>query len=506
MTNKYNLNNKKIIEYIFFRGSILNQNGIGISIDELNQLAQENMDIDLPLEELKKRVDKKFEKYSINQTTRLFNNINNINKFRNYKDDFARIMVKYGVQNSGILINPPLSYYDFESDNKNQAYEINHYIAMIKDLNKNNQNNNFYCGMIIPYEEDKEQYYAEIRKKIDYAVYQIDLKNNTYDEAITTACHALSTGIYDFIDIPQRFFEIDFKNSQYSYSDNLEKYKISCFQICKESAELNVPIHVDLNIDNDLTKVFLEVAKNTKVKLIISNELLNKNLLELKAYNILENNYNPVLARKNNPRLDELLKHILENNDTYDTIYALKIFDDVIISLDNLKKPLKEVKEEINSLIKTILNKKTVLIHEKISNIENQMQNLKDKKETKVEYEQLKFQIEYYASAYKKLEDLIFIMTDAVNSSIDELRCNSFVDLRECVYNLLENKLTYYTPKRNETAMKVLKIADKNKVNTVNKKLKKNSSGFASLIIIIVILFSVLALGFTLGHFIKTIR
>lgn len=250
--------------------------------------------------------------------------------------------------------NPDLEFPD--EDHRMMLSEVDGYIASINKMKQENPDMTILAGFEAEFDPMKESFLGEMREKVDYMILgQHFVKNgmqmvsqkgnpNYPLEYAQMVCKGIESGLFDIVAHPDCFMEFRDTISD----ENKASFEANCIKashmICQKEAEMGIPI--EINLGNALNNQFLndgnlgiphplfwQIAKDYDVKVlkgvdahdlsafknIPQAEHLIGNIEQMVSDKLIQGNYNPVIARQNNPKLQEAYKSHQAVALTYET-------------------------------------------------------------------------------------------------------------------------------------------------------------------------------------------
>lgn len=235
--------------------------------------------------------------------------------------------------------------------------DVDEYIASIRELQQENPTMKIMCGFEAEFDPMKEQFLGELRDKVDYMILgqhfvpygmsQVPQRNNPnypiqYAEML---CKAMESGIFDIVAHPDIFMEFrDSLDTEEKKTLFMQNAKIASQAICNKAKELGIPIELNFGginkgkimQDGQLAyphSEFWQIAAETGVSVLYGVDAhtpeqfitMGKDkekadmIIEPSKLNLVDKNYNPVEARRNNKRLQELYQQGQSKALTYET-------------------------------------------------------------------------------------------------------------------------------------------------------------------------------------------
>lgn len=250
---------------------------------------------------------------------------------------------------------PELAYQD--SEHQMHISEVDEYVESIRNLQAENPDMKINVGFEVEFDPMKEQFFGELREKVDYMILGqhfvpssngLVKKNNNPDYPIKYAnmlCKAMESGIFDIVAHPDIFMEyrdsLASEEAKRQFDDNAV---VASHMICNKAKEIGIPIELNFaGIDKGQMMsdgkysyphpTFWKIASETGVQVLygvdahdpsqfdkmVWNKKIADQIIDPEKLNIVSPNYNPVEARKNNSKLQELYTKGQQLATTYET-------------------------------------------------------------------------------------------------------------------------------------------------------------------------------------------
>lgn len=250
---------------------------------------------------------------------------------------------------------PESAYQD--SEHQMHISEVDEYVESIRNLQAENPDMKINVGFEVEFDPMKEQFFGELREKVDYMILGqhfvpssngLVKKNNNPDYPIKYAsmlCKAMESGIFDIVAHPDIFMEyrdsLASEEAKRQFDDNAV---VASQMICNKAKEIGIPIELNFaGIDKGQIMsdgkysyphpTFWKIASETGVQVLYGvdahdpsqfdkmgwNKKIADQIIDPEKLNIVSPNYNPVEARKNNSRLQELYIKGQQLATTYET-------------------------------------------------------------------------------------------------------------------------------------------------------------------------------------------
>lgn len=263
-----------------------------------------------------------------------------------------------GITQLGFSDHVPVPELEYQDDSQRMHIsEVDEYIASIRSLQQQNPDMKINVGFEAEFDPMKEQFLGEIREKVDYLILgqhyvsnglsREQQKDNPYYplQYANMVCKAMESGLFDIVAHPDIFMQfrdsLDSEEAKHLFDTNAQ---LASQAICDKAKELGIPVELNFaGIDKNQVMsdgeysyphpMFWKIASETGVQVlygvdahtpkqfetIMGNKKVADKIIDPKTLNIVAPNYNPVEARKNNPKLQELYAKGQEKALTYET-------------------------------------------------------------------------------------------------------------------------------------------------------------------------------------------
>ena len=405
---------------------------------------------------------------------------------------------------------PELAYQDPE--HQMHISEVDEYIESIRHLQAQNPDMKINVGFEVEFDPMKEQFLGELREKVDYMILGqhfvpssngLIKKNNNPDYPLKYAemlCKAMESGIFDIVAHPDIFMELrDSLASEEAKRQFDDNAVVASQMICNKAKEIGIPIELNFaGIDKGQIMsdgkysyphpTFWKIASETGVQVLYGvdahdpsqfdkmgwNKKIANQIIDPGKLNIVSPNYNPVEARKNNSRLQELYTKGQEHATTYETNLATQLVSGMLsefpdtTEMDNLL--LVEVGQkfdQVSTAMKEEAKKREISIAEKIEKLSA------DKKlsptEMKFQLEREKQTLQHTEETHVNRQDVLNKIKQAFQYSI-EIGCKSKQDVISTVSKITEANTT----KNESTREKMLASIERTKQSSSEKPLQQH--------------------------------
>ncbi len=261
-----------------------------------------------------------------------------------------------------------------DEDHRMLLFEVDGYIASINKMKQDNPDMTILVGFEAEFDPMKESFLGEMRDKVDYMILgqhfvtrglqNVPSKNNpNYPiEYANMVSKAIESGIFDIIAHPDYFME--FRDTIVTEEDRKlfdENSIIASQIICEKARDMGIPIEINLSpalnnqvlSDGKLTyphPTFWKVAQEidglqvlkgidahdlSAFKNVPQAEQLISNIEQMVSDKLIQGSYNPVIARQNNPKLQETYTRNQESALTFETHMISQIVNGTLGSVED---------------------------------------------------------------------------------------------------------------------------------------------------------------------------
>ena len=231
-----------------------------------------------------------------------------------------------------------------DEDHRMLLFEVDGYIASINQMKQDNPDMTILVGFEAEFDPMKESFLGEMRDKVDYMIL------------------GQHFGIFDIIAHPDYFME--FRDTMVSEEDKklFDENAILASQIiCEKARDMGIPIEINLSpaLNNQILsdgnlafphptfwKVAQEIDGLQVLKGVDANDLgafkrvsqaeqLLGNIEQMVSDKLIQGSYNPVIARQNNPKLQEAYRTHQESALTFETHMISQIVNGTLASVED---------------------------------------------------------------------------------------------------------------------------------------------------------------------------
>lgn len=283
--------------------------------------------------------------------------------------EYVEYAKQVGITQLGFTDHVPVSELEYQdSEQRMHIYDVDEYITSIHQLQQENPTMKIMCGFEAEFDPMKEQFLGELRDKVDYMILgqhfvpygmsKLPQKNNPeypiqYAEML---CKAMESGIFDIVAHPDIFMQFrDSLDTEEKRNLFMQNAKIASKAICNKAKELGIPIELNFGginkgkimQDGQLAyphSKFWQIAAETGVSVLYGVDAhtpeqfitMGKDkekadmIINPSKLNLVGKNYNPVEARRNNKKLQELYEQSQAKTLTYETHLISQITSGII--------------------------------------------------------------------------------------------------------------------------------------------------------------------------------
>lgn len=429
--------------------------------------------------------------------------------------EYVEYAKQVGITQLGFTDHVPVSELEYQdSEQRMHISDVDEYITSIRQLQQENPNMKIMCGFEAEFDPMKEQFLGELRDKVDYMILgqhfvpygmsKLPQKNNPeypiqYAEML---CRAMESGIFDIVAHPDTFMQFrDSLDTEEKKNLFMQNAKIASQAICDKAKELGIPIELNFGGINKGTIMqdgqlayphseFWQIAAETGVSVLYGVDAhtpeqfitMGKDkekadmIINPSKLNLVDKNYNPVEARKNNKKLQELYEQSQAKTLTYETHLISQITSGIIdripdeefspetfsymseyalanVSQDSTKKASERDKTTI-SKIETISSDPNLTPQEK-----------------SFQLNRAKATIEHTNDTLSQQQSALERAKESINTSI-EMGCQSKAEIKNTVIQLTEGKTTKKEEVRNTMANNIQRTHQINNGMSVNQQTK----------------------------------
>ena len=272
--------------------------------------------------------------------------------------EYVEFAKRNGIKQLGFSDHVPVPELEYQDDEQRMHLsDVEEYIKSIRTLQNENPDMKILCGFEAEFDPMKEQFLGELREKVDYMILGQHFVSNGIHKASQTnnpnypieyanmLCKAIESGIFDIVAHPDIFMQfrdsLETEEAKRLFDQNA---MIASQAICDKAKEIGIPIELNFaGIDkNQVMKdgefsyphsIFWKIAEETGTQVLYGVDAHNPSQFDAMDYkkevidkivntsklNFVSQNYNPVVARQNNKKLQELYEKGQAKSLTYET-------------------------------------------------------------------------------------------------------------------------------------------------------------------------------------------
>ena len=403
---------------------------------------------------------------------------------------------------------PELAYQD--SEHQMHISEVDEYVESIRNLQAENPDMKINVGFEVEFDPMKEQFFGELREKVDYMILGqhfvpssngLVKKNNNPDYPIKYAsmlCKAMETGIFDIVAHPDIFMEyrdsLASEEAKRQFDDNAV---VASQMICNKAKEIGIPIELNFaGIDKGQIMsdgkysyphpTFWKIASETGVQVLYGvdahdpsqfdkmgwNKKIADQIIDPEKLNIVSPNYNPVEARKNNSRLQELYTKGQQLATTYETNLTQLLVFRMLSGFPETTRMDELLPGEVDQMFENVselMNKEAKAEKIKIS---MEKKSAEPAAEQEFQSERTEQILQHIEETHINRQNVLDRTKQALQYSI-EIGCNSKHDVISTVSKITEANST----KKESTKEKLIASIEQTKQISQEKQQHDNSKG-----------------------------
>ena len=471
--------------------------------------------------------------------------------------EYVEYAKQVGITQLGFTDHVPVSELEYQdSEQRMHISDVDEYITSIRNLQQENPTMKIMCGFEAEFDPMKEQFLGKLRDKVDYMILgqhyvpsgmsKLPQKNNP-DYPIQYAkmlCQAMESGIFDIVAHPDIFMQFrDSLDTEKKKNLFMQNAQIASQAICNKAKELGIPIELNFGKINKGTIMqdgqlayphseFWQIAAKTSVSVLYGIDAhtpeqfisIGKDkekadmIINPSKLNLVYKNYNPVEARKNNKKLQELYEQSQTKTLTYETHLITQITSGIIdiipdeefspetfsyiseyalanVSQDSIKKASEKNKTTI-SRIETISSDPNLTPQEKAFQLNR-----------------AKTSIEHTNDTLSQQQSALERAIETVHTSVD-MSCQNKQDFKTVTTQITERKTTKSNERRNEIAndLQTIKSTSSQTIRkeqtkgpvlvkkTNNSSISNGNKGYINAITLILIIIFVCGIAVGIGY------
>ena len=313
-----------------------------------------------------------------------------------HADDFDDYAYVVAARNSGLTrlgFSDHLAFTSLENWDPNgrmHVDDIDGYIESIRTLQKNNPDMEILCGFEADYSAMRKQFLCEVRDKCDYMI----LGQHSFTDKLSSSlgdgdpnypmkyarllCEAMDTGIFDIVAHPDLFMQ--YRDSFANDEDRalfMSQVSDASYMICRKAKELGIPLELNAAglkkgtlSDGEygyphsaFWKIAAEVGVSVlygvdahhpgQILAIDEDRKIIESVIDTSKLMLVGNDYDPAVARENNPHLQTLFNDTKSTSVTYETALAEVIVETSGVGVGESRDP----KEQIDANVRRFQSK-----------------------------------------------------------------------------------------------------------------------------------------------------
>ena len=420
-----------------------------------------------------------------------------------------------GITQLGFTDHVPVSELEYQdSEQRMHISDVDEYITSIRQLQQENPNMKIMCGFEAEFDPMKEQFLGELRDKVDYMILgqhyvpygmsKLPQRNNP-DYPIQYAemlCRAMESGIFDIVAHPDTFMQFrDSLDTEEKKNLFMQNAKIASQAICDKAKELGIPIELNFGGINKGTIMqdgqlayphseFWQIAAETGVAVLYGVDAhtpeqfitMGKDkekadmIINPSKLNLVDKNYNPVEARKNNKKLQELYEQSQAKTLTYETHLISQITSGIIDRIPDEEFSPETFSYMSEYALANVSQDSTKKASERdkttISRIETISSDPKlTPQEKAFQLNRAKTSIEHTNDTLSQQQSALERAKESINTSV-EMGCQSKAEIKNTVIQLTEGKTTKKEEVRNTMTNNIQRTHQINNGMSVNQQTK----------------------------------
>lgn len=259
-------------------------------------------------------------------------------------EEILKASKQKGITKLGFSEHIPNPNLILPDENHRMLYsEVDDYISSINKMKNANPDMTILSGFEAEFDPMKESFLGEMREKVDYMILSqyfvpkglmnvTGTNNPNYPiEYANMVSKAIDSGIFDIVSHPDIFMQFkDTMNTDENKKLFDENSVIASQIICEKAKDMGLPIELNLkDFEENKDYSFWKIAQEIEGLKILKNvDLLNANeqirqdtneVIQLLNDKIIKTDYNPVVARQNNVKLQGAFKIHQKNALTFET-------------------------------------------------------------------------------------------------------------------------------------------------------------------------------------------
>ena len=473
--------------------------------------------------------------------------------------EYVEYAKQVGITQLGFTDHVPVSELEYQdSDQRMHISDVDEYITSIHQLQQENPTMKIMCGFEAEFDPMKEQFLGELRDKVDYMILgqhfvpygmsKLPQKNNPeypiqYAEML---CKAMESGIFDIVAHPDIFMQFrDSLDTEEKKNLFMQNAKIASKAICDKAKELGIPIELNFGGINKDTIMqdgqlayphsdFWQIAAETGVSVLYGVDAhtpeqfitMGKDkekadmIINPSKLNLVDKNYNPVEARKNNKKLQELYQQGQAKALTYETHLISQITSGIIDRIPDEEFSPETFSYMSEYALANVSQDSTKKASERdkttISRIETISSDPKlTPQEKAFQLNRAKSTIEHTNDTLSQQQSALERARETISTSV-EMGCQSKQDFKTVTTQITEGKTTKSNERRSEISnnLQTVQLANNQttkkeqtkgpvlvkKINSNNNSSSNGNKGFINTVILTLIITFVCGIAVGIGY------
>lgn len=362
--------NVMVIAYINNIRNIFEKNGFHVTDDKVNEMINEYKDSPKTYEEIKREIDKfvkrRLEELIIKEGEGDFRqNFNyHTHTYRSGHSAFVsdeemlKAAKEMGINMIGFTEHVPFPELVLPDEGKRMLLtETDNYIKSINELKESHPDMKILVGFEAEYDPMKESFLGEMREKVDYMILGQHFVLSGLDRVdpctpefpliyADMVCKGIDSGLFDIVAHPDFFMRYrDLVKTEEGKKKFEENAVIASKKICERARDMGIPVEINLSqassnriledgnyhyphplfwkeaakVDGLIVVRGVDAHKPIAFKRAGSAEELVLDIEKMVKDKIIYYGFDPVLARRNNPRLQETYKRNQEKALSFET-------------------------------------------------------------------------------------------------------------------------------------------------------------------------------------------
>ena len=344
-------------------------------------------------------------------------------------EEILKAAKEEGISTIGFSEHVPNTDLELPDENHRMLLsEVDGYISSINKLKQENPDMTVLAGFEAEFDPMKEAFLGEMREKVDYMILgQHFVKNgmqmvpqkgnpNYPLEYAEMVCRGIESGLFDIIAHPDHFMSLRDTISD----ENKSVYEENCIKasnmICQTATEMGIPLEMNLSpaLNNQILHdgnlayphpLFWKIANGYDVKVVKGidahslsafknldkGQELITNIEQMVSDKMIKESYDPVIARQNNPKLQEAYKSHQENAFTYETHLVSQIVNGTLARIGE-EQDSESIAVEVGTSLNGVMQRCTDGAKGKDESIIGEISTIADSKELTPQEKKIKLE------------------------------------------------------------------------------------------------------------------